>query len=114
MIGAMFNEKVKNEKAVELEKYYDFVITAIPGEDYSIFKSKEQGDAHQVREVYFQVCSSTLLHLTPFLILSQISTTRQSLAGLSSSPPCTLCWLPWPATTGAWSKKKETVLKMVF
>ena len=34
-IGAMFNDKVKNEKAVELEKYYEFVITAIPGEDYS-------------------------------------------------------------------------------
>ena len=33
-IGAMYNEKVKNEKAAELEKYYEFVIDDIPGEDY--------------------------------------------------------------------------------
>ena len=79
----------------------------VKSEDKSSFKSKEQGDAHQVRELYLQVCSSALLHLTPFLILSQISTTRQSLAGLSSSPPCTLCWLPWPATTGAWARSAE-------
>ena len=56
----------------------------------------EQGDAHQV----WVCCASS----SPLPIVFLISTPHQTLAGLSASPPCTLCWLPWPATTGAWSK----------